>query len=190
MKQSISNFKSNFIGGARPNLFQVRINYPTDTTNSVSPINGIGGNAVTDTLMVKGASLPGGVLGTIEVPFRGRKLKIAGDRTYEPWTITVINDVDMNVRNKLESWMNLISRNSSNTKDYASLAYMIDVYVDQLDYEQNIVKSYTLHDAYPTNISAIELNYETNDTVEEFTVEFNYQYWTSKESNVIDDTNI
>jgi hypothetical protein len=183
MKKGISDFKSKFSGGARPNLFQVQLNWPTSIITSTmygaSDTDG-------DTLMIKAAALPASVLGTIEVPFRGRKLKVAGDRTYETWTITVINDVNMNLRNKFESWMDLISRNAANYKDIAGLEYMQDLYVQQLDAEQEIVKEYRIYDAYPINVSAIELNYETNDTVEEFTVEFNYQYWTSDDANVFD----
>lgn len=185
MKSGISDFKSKFSGGARPNLFQVQLNWPTDILTSA--MYGAT-DVVGDTLMVKGATLPGSVLGTIEVPFRGRKLKVAGDRTYETWTITVINDVSMDLRNKFELWMDLISRNAANYKDIVGLTYMQDLYVHQLDSEQNLVKEYRVHDAYPINISPIELNYETNDTVEEFTVEFNYQYWTSGESNINDFT--
>lgn len=183
MKKGISDFKSKFSGGARPNLFQVQLNWPTSIVQSI--MYGASDNDG-DTLMIKGATLPSSVLGTIEVPFRGRKLKVAGDRTYETWTITVINDVNMHLRNKFESWMDLISRNAANYKDIPGLEYMQDLYVQQLDAEQNIVKEYRVFDAYPINVSAIELNYETNDTVEEFTVEFNYQYWTSEDSNIYD----
>jgi hypothetical protein len=183
MKKGISDFKSKFSGGARPNLFQVQLNWPTSITTSA-----MYGASDTDSdiLMIKAAALPASVLGTIEVPFRGRKLKVAGDRTYETWTITVINDVNMDLRNKFELWMDLISRNAANYKDIAGLEYMQDLSVDQLDAQQNIVKTYKIYDAYPINVSAIELNYETNDTVEEFTVEFNYQYWTSDDANVYD----
>jgi hypothetical protein len=182
MRQSISDFKSKFSGGARPNLFEVKLFWP-DTVRAAT-----GTDALTDTLMIKAASLPPSIISTIEVPFRGRKLKVAGDRTFESWTITVINDTNMVLRNKFELWMDLVSRNSVNLKDLAGLSYMQDMYVTQLDSEQEAIKEYQIHDAFPVNISAIELNYETNDAVEEFTVEFSYQYWTSRQAGVEDYT--
>jgi hypothetical protein len=181
MRQSISDFKSKFSGGARPNLFEVKLQWPDNI------IRGEGGDALTDTVMIKAASLPASVINTIEVPFRGRKFKVAGDRTFESWTITVINDTDMSLRNKFELWMDLISRNSVNIQDLSTPRdYMRDLMVHQLNNEQEEIKSYQIHDAFPVNISAIELNYETNDQIEEFTVEFSYQFWTSKESGVAD----
>jgi hypothetical protein len=177
--QSISEFKSNFFGGARNNLFRVNLAWPGAI---VAPI---GVNLVTDQMMVKGASLPASVIGTIEVPFRGRKLKIAGDRTYESWTITVINDLNMGLRNKFERWMDAISANSINVNELGGLNYMTQLSVEQLDLDQNPIKRYDIYDAYPTNVSNIELNYDTTDAVEEFTVEFNYSYWTSEEAKIV-----
>lgn len=177
---SLDTFKAKLRGGgARPNLFKVTIPFPVAT----------GGDTELTSFMVKGASLPSSVINPIEVPYRGRKLKVAGDRTFEPWTITVINDNDMGIRNAFERWMNLINRNVSNTSAYVdgnSLNYYSDVYVDQLDRNQVAIptKSYEIIGAFPTNIGAIDLNYETNDTVEEFTVELNYQYWTSVGSGI------
>jgi hypothetical protein len=174
---NLTNFKSNFSGGgARPNLFQVTIDFPSGVSD--------GANAGRQTnFLVKAASIPASVLGTVEVPYRGRKLKVAGDRTFEPWTITVINDTDMKIRKAFEEWMNIVNRHSSNTSNLpqGALSYFKNVSVDQLGRSSltNSLAKYTFVDAYPTNISAIDLNYETNDTVEEFTVELNYQYWIS-----------
>jgi hypothetical protein len=164
-------------GGARPNLFKVNIPFPIAT----------GGNSELTSFMVKGASLPSSVIGPIEVPFRGRKLKIAGDRTFEPWTITVINDVNMEVRNAFERWMDLINRNASNTSAYVgnnALNYYSNMLVHQLDRDDKITKTYEIIGAFPTNVASIDLNSETNDTVEEFTVEISYQYWTSERAGV------
>lgn len=175
---SIDTFKGKLIGGgARPNLFKVFVNFPSET----------GGNTELASFMIKGAQLPASVIAPIEVPFRGRKLKIAGDRTFEPWTITVINDTNMEVRRAFEAWMNLINRNGENVSDYqtanGALGYMTDMRVVQLDRSLNETEigtySYDIIGAFPTNISAIDLNYETNDTIEEFTVELTYQYWLS-----------
>lgn len=174
---NLSEFKSKFTGGgARPNLFEAQIYFPSGVS---------GGDKATklSSFMIKAASIPSSVIGTIEVPYRGRKLKVAGDRSFEPWTITVINDTGMELRKAFEDWMNLINRHTSNTSNLPSgaLTYYKNVIVKQLARASSNtpVQTYTFVDAYPTNIGAIELNYETNDAVEEFTVELNYQYWTN-----------
>lgn len=172
---NLTQFKNQFIGGARPNLFEAEIYFPSNVAGGAIASN-------KSRFLIKGAQLPSSVIAPIEVPYRGRKLKVAGDRTFEPWTITVINDSKMEIRNAFENWMNLINRHTSNTSSYgaAPLGYYKDLYVKQLTREDaNPTKKYTFVGAFPTNISAIDLNYETNDAVEEFTVELNYQYWTS-----------
>jgi len=118
-------------------------------------------------------------MNVIEVPFRGRQLKIAGDRTFEPWTVTVINDVGFEVRNAMERWMNGINSHSANVGITNPVAYQADLIVDQLDKDGDVVKTYNFRGCFPTNISAIDLSYETNDAIEEFTVEFQVQYWES-----------
>lgn len=170
---NLSQFKNQFLGGARPNLFEAEIYFPSNVGN--------GGLASQKSrFMIKGAQLPSSLIAPIEVPYRGRKLKIAGDRTFEPWTITVLNDSNMEIRNAFEEWMNLINRHSSNTTAYTNdpLGYYKDLHIKQFTRERSDhTKKYTFVGAFPTNISTIELNYETNDAVEEFTVELNYQYW-------------
>ena len=151
----VDDFKSKLNGGgARPNLFKATINFPAYA----------GGDVEFTSFMVKGAGLPASVIANIDVPFRGRQLKVAGDRTFEPWTITVINDQEMNVRNAFETWMNGIN------------SHML---IEQLDRDGNITKTYTIRGSFPTNISQIDLSYDTNDAIEEFTVELQYQYWES-----------
>jgi hypothetical protein len=172
---NLSQFKNQFLGGARANLFEVELQFPTG-------VDGGALAAVKSRFLIKGAQLPASVIAPIEVPYRGRKLKVAGDRTFEPWTITVINDSKMEIRNAFENWMNLINRHTSNTSAYSAdpLGYYKDMHVKQLSRDASIpVKRYTFVGAFPTNISTIDLSYETNDAVEEFTVELNYQYWTS-----------
>lgn len=169
----LDDFKAQLAGGgARPNLFRVLIGWPSAT----------GGDIVSSSFLIKAASLPASTVAAMEVPFRGRKLKIAGDRTFEPWTITVINDTTMETRNAFEVWMNLINAHSANISAYgggASLDYMRNLTVQQLDRSENITKEYTLINAFPTMVSAIDLAYDTTDTIEDFTVELNYQYWES-----------
>ena len=166
----VDDFKSKLGGGgARPNLFKATINFPSYA----------GGDVEFTSFMVKGAGLPASTVATIEVPFRGRQLKIAGDRTFEPWTITVLNDNEMKVRNAMETWMNGINEHVNNTGLVNPTDYQADMIVEQLDRNGDITKTYTLRGAFPTNISQIDLSYDTNDAIEEFTVELQYQYWES-----------
>ena len=166
----VDDFKAKFTGGAaRPNLFKATINFPAYA----------GGDSEFTSFMVKGAGLPASVIANIDVPFRGRQLKIAGDRTFEPWTITVINDSEMRVRNSFETWMNGINEHVNNTGLQNPTDYQADMIVEQLGKDGSVTKTYTLRGAYPTNISQIDLSYDTNDAIEEFTVEINYQYWES-----------
>ena len=166
----VDDFKAKLTGGgARPNLFKATINFPAYA----------GGDSEFTSFMVKGAGLPASVIASIDVPFRGRQLKIAGDRTFEPWTITVINDAEMRVRNSFETWMNGINEHVNNTGLQNPTDYQADMIVEQLGKDGSVTKTYTLRGAYPTNISQIDLSYDTNDAIEEFTVEINYQYWES-----------
>ena len=166
----VDDFKAKLTGGgARPNLFKATINFPAYA----------GGDSEFTSFMVKGAGLPASVIANIDVPFRGRQLKIAGDRTFEPWTITIINDSEMRVRNSFETWMSGINNHVENTGLQNPTDYQADMIVEQLGKDGSVTKTYTLRGAYPTNISQIDLSYDTNDAIEEFTVEINYQYWES-----------
>lgn len=164
----VDDFKSKIRGGgARPNLFKATVNFPAYA----------GGDAELTSFLCKGAQLPASVMNVIEVPFRGRQLKVAGDRTFETWTVTVINDTDFNIRNAMERWMNGINSHSANTGLTNPSDYQADLIVEQLDKDESVSKRYNFRGCFPTNISAIDLNYETVDTIEEFTVEFQVQYW-------------
>ena len=166
----VDDFKSKLGGGgARPNLFKATINFPSYANGDVEFTS----------FMVKGAGLPASVVNTIEVPFRGRQLKIAGDRTFESWTITVLNDVDMKVRNSFETWMNGINEHANNTGLSNPSDYQADLIVEQLDKDGNVTKKYDIRGAFPVNISQIDLSYDSGDAIEEFTVELQYQYWES-----------
>jgi len=127
--------------------------------------------------LVKAALLPASNITPIEVNFRGRILKIAGDRTFDTWTVTVINDVDFSIRSAMEKWMDFINSMEDATGAQDPALYQPDAYVHQLDRDGSTLRSYKFHDIFPTNISAIDLSYETVDTVEEFTVEFQVQWW-------------
>jgi hypothetical protein len=166
----VDDFKAKLTGGgARPNLFKATINFPSYA----------GGDTEFTSFMVKGAGLPSSVVANIDVPFRGRQLKIAGDRTFEPWTITVINDSEMKVRNSFETWLNGINEHVNNTGLQNPTDYQADMIIEQLGKDGSVTKTYTLRGAFPTNVSQIDLSYDTNDAIEEFTVEINYQYWES-----------
>jgi hypothetical protein len=170
MALNVDDFKAKLVGGgARPNLFKVICNFPAIA----------GGNTELASFMIKGATLPASTVAPIEVSFRGRKLKVAGDRTFEPWSITVINDNNMSIRNAFEKWMNYINQHQANAGSNNPVSYQTDMTVQQLDREGKTVKEYTFRGVFPTEIAAIDLNFETNDAIEEFTVALNYQYWES-----------
>jgi len=167
----VDDFKSKLRGGgARPNLFQVTINYPGYA----------GGDPELTAFLCEGAQLPGSSFGIINVPFRGRILKMAGDRTFPEWTITVINDTDFGVRNAMERWMNGINNHAQNTGLASPIAYEADLFVDQLDRGGNAIKRYVFRGAFPQDISSIDLSYATTDEIERFTVTFAYQYFDSQ----------
>jgi hypothetical protein len=166
----VDDFKSKIRGGgARPNLFKATVNFPTYAAGDVELTS----------FMCKGAQLPSSVTNVIDVPFRGRQLKVAGDRTFEPWTETIINDTDFAVRDSMERWLNGINNHKANAGLTNPVDYQADLIVDQLDRDGTAIKTYNFRGAFPVNISNIELSYETVDTIEEFTVEFQIQYWES-----------
>ena len=166
----VDDFKSKLRGGgARPNLFKATVNFPGYA----------GGDVELTSFLCKAAQLPASVMNVIEVPFRGRQLKIAGDRTFETWTVTILNDTDFNIRNAMERWMNGINAHQANTGLTNPVDYQADLVVEQLDRDESVVKKYNFRGCFPTNIAAIDVNYETVDQVEEFTVEFQVQYWES-----------
>lgn len=169
--RTISDFKSRLSGGgARPNLFEVELAFP----DAVAIENDVLQKA---RFLVKAAALPASTIAPIDVPFRGRILKIAGDRTFETWTITVINDTDFSLRSAFEKWMNTINKMSDATGVVDPEAYQKDATVKQLDRDGSVLRSYKFWDIFPTNISTIDVSYETTDTIEEFTVEMQVQWW-------------
>ena len=166
----VDDFKAKLKGGgARANLFKATINFPGYAA----------GNVELTSFMCRAAQLPASTLNAIEVPFRGRQLKIAGDRTFETWTTTIINDTDFGTRNALERWMNGINSHTTNIGFTNPQTYQADLLVDQLDKDESVLKRYIFRGCFPTNISSIELSYDTQDAIEEFTCEFQVQYWES-----------
>jgi hypothetical protein len=175
--RTISDFKSRLSGGgARPNLFEVELAFP----DAVAIDNDILQKA---RFLVKAAALPASNIAPIEIPFRGRILKIAGDRTFETWTITVINDTDFSIRSSFEKWMNVINKMSDATGIVDPEQYQKDAVVKQLDRDGSVLRSYKFWDIFPTNVSTIDLSYETTDTIQEFTVELQVQWWEAYKGN-------
>ena len=177
--KTLSQFKSNLLGGgARPNLFEVEL-----TTLPA----GIQWEAEKFRYMCKAAALPASNIAQIDVPFRGRIFKVAGDRTLDVWQITVINDEDFKIRTAFEGWMDLISKLDNNMGATNPSAYMTNATVFQLgrgsqkESRDNtgssnaVLKEYEFIDIFPTAISAIDLSYDTSDAIEEFTVDFQVQ---------------
>ena len=111
------------------------------------------------------------------MPFRGRQLKLVGDRTFDVWSPTIINDTDFAIRNSMERWMNGINAHSANTGLTAPVDYEADLIVDQIDRDGSILKSYNFRGCFPTNLSPIDVSYGSNDEIERFTVDFQVQYW-------------
>ena len=177
--KTLSQFKSNLLGGgARPNLFEVEL-----TTLPA----GIEWEAEKFRYMCKAAALPASNIANIDIPFRGRIFKVAGDRTFDVWQVTVINDEDFKIRTAFESWMGLISKLDNNMGATNPDAYMTNATVFQLgrgsqkESRDNtgsnnaVLKEYEFVDIFPTAISAIDLSYDTSDAIEEFTVDFQVQ---------------
>ncbi len=166
----VDDFKSKLVGGgARSNLFKVTLNYPGYAQGDVELTS----------FMCKTAQMPASVIAPIPVLFRGRQLQIAGDRTFEPWTVTIINDVGFEVRNAMERWMNGINSHNENTGLSNPVDYQADAIVEQLNKAGEATKEYNFRGIFPTNMSEIEVSYDSENTIEEFTVEFQVQYWES-----------
>ena len=172
MVASIDQFKANFTNaGVRPNQFKIQLSFPNSQPNQEA-VN-------LSEFMCTAASIPNSTVGVIETYFRGRAIKHAGDRSFDPWQVTIINDSDFKVRNAIENWSELINTNSGNIGAPGPGTYWADLYVTQLDRAGNELKTYKMLGAFPAEISSIDLNFETVNTIETFTVTFQYQYWST-----------
>ena len=200
--RTIEDFKSKLIGGAaRPNLFEVELQFPS-FVDAGDDIKGETAAAAAR-FMVKAANLPASNINVIEVPFRGRNLKIAGDRTFDVWTITIINDIDFGIRNAFERWMNGINKHDDASGFINPRQYQCDARVHQLGRNTlastkaasppgppmakssnvPVLKSYLFHGVFPTSVGAIEVSYDNSDTIEEFTVDLQVQWWDALDKN-------
>ena len=177
--RTISDFKSKLKGGgARPNLFEVELTFPSIV--EVQDENEVIENS---RFLVKAAALPASTIANIDIPFRGRILKIAGDRTFETWTITVLNDTSFAIRSAFEKWMNTINKLNDGTGETDPALYQVDAKVHQLDRDGRTLRKYVFKDVFPTNISSIDLNYDTTDTIQEFTVEMQVHFYEAFKGN-------
>ena len=191
MASTISNFKSQLrSGGARPNLFEVDVTCPTGWVDQAEQ---------EFKFLCKATSMPTQTVGSVDVPFRGRILKVAGDRTFEPWSITVINDESFDIRQTFEKWQQLINGIEDGSGTVAPSAYMSQGTIRQLgrtdvgsrevgSTTSGVLYTYTVQDIWPSEIGSIDLSYESSDAIEEFTVTFQIQFFQSVARNAQQET--
>jgi len=181
--RTIDDFKGKLVGGGtRPNLFEVNIQLPTGLS-----VSSDGNIQEKMRFMVKAAQLPSSNIGDIQVPFRGRILHVAGDRTFEPWTVTVMNDTDFSIRSAMEKWSNAINKHDDDSGVIDPNVYQTVAEVDQLGRARNpgvsggasipILRRYVFKGIFPTQVTAIDLDYGSTDQIEEFQVQFQINWW-------------
>ena len=170
---NISDFKAQMIGGgARPNQFRVELTFPSYVTLGV-----IAGQRAQ--FLCKAAQLPASTIEPIQTLYRGRPVNFAGERTFAPWTVSIYNDTTFNIRNALEQWQSGIQNYNATNGRVTPTEYQVDLNVHQLDRNGAIIKTYKFVDAMPTSIGTIALDYDTQNAIEQFDVEFTYNYFTS-----------
>ena len=188
-QRSISQFRSELDGGGlRPNLYEVQLDFPDGVAPNPSQLVNDG------KFFCKAAALPAANMGLIEVPFRGRQLKVAGDRTFDTWTVTILNDTDMGLRGAFERWINMLGTSDSGQGRTDPATYQKELYVYQLgralpsdsasgsnfkDKKMSSLRGYKFWGCFPTAVSQIDLAFDNNDAISEFTVEFQVQWWES-----------
>ena len=193
MAFNVQQFRSQLTGdGARPNLFQCTLSFPllASSGGALAP-GGVQDNVnLTEkfTFMARAAQLPGSTVNQIPVNYFGRELKFSGNRTFPEWTVTIINDEDFRLRNAFEKWMHGLNSHVTNTRGASfqnSLDYQQDATVTQFGKAGNIIKEYDLVGMFPIDVSPIELDWGSNDTIEEYAVTFAYQWWESNTTETI-----
>ena len=169
---NINDFKAKLSGGgARSNQYKVVMPFPGYAQ--------VGGEIEDLAFLCQGAELPGMAVAAIEVPFRGRAIKIAGDRSIADWNIKVINDTNFKLRNAFKRWMNGINNMTDNEGLTNPVDYQVDAFVDQLDRNGNTIKSYTLRGVFPSSINAIPLDYTAKGDLSETSITLAFQYFES-----------
>ncbi len=170
---NISSFKAALTnGGARPNQFRARLLFP-------AVISGGAAAARAGEFLCEATQLPGSVLGVAQAMYRGRRVPLAGDRQFQPWSFTVINDANFTIRNAFEAWMHYINNVRDNTGVSNPLLYSVDMGIDHLDRNDNVIKTYNFRSAFPVNVDPINVNFGDNDNLERFNVTVEYVNWDS-----------
>lgn len=173
---NIADFKAQMIGGgARPNQFRVELSFPSFVTAGAL----VGLNSQ---FLCKAAQLPASTIENMQVMYRGRAVNFAGERSFTPWGIQVYNDTTFSIRNALEAWSDGVLNHAQTNGRVNPRDYQVDLLVHQLDRNGATVKTYKFVDAYPTLVGPVQLDYEANNQIEIFDVEFTYNYWTSDTS--------
>lgn len=181
MAFSVNQFRSQMTGdGARPNLFEVSMPFPafSNPENAQQKL----------TFMCKTAQLPGSTIGVVPVQYFGRELKFAGNRTFTDWTITVINDEDFMIRNAFERWMASMNSHALNVRNPGATtptSYTVDGTVTQFSKAGDAIKKYKFIGLFPSDITPIDVDWGSNDTIEEFSVTLSYQWWESADDAVV-----
>jgi len=174
---SIDHFKGVLKGGGvRPTMFAVSLSFPEGVVTG-SGLSADGDRRVT--FLAEGAQLPPSEIGEIAVPFRGRRLKVSGDRTFADWTVRIINDDSFLIKNAMEKWSEKIQNHNFALGATLLNDYFSDGYVRQLDRDATVLRTYAFRGIWPKEISNIDLSFESQNAIEEYTVDFCVQYWTA-----------
>ena len=176
-QRSIEDFKAVLQGGGvRPTMFEVELTFPDSVVSDPTLTTTEG------TFLIKASQLPPSNVGQIQVPFRGRKLKVSGDRTFEDWSVTVINDVSFNLRKSFEEWSERIQNHNYALGSTTLNDYFASAIVRQLDRDGTQLRAYRFEGIWPSEVASIDLDFESTDTVEEYGVTFAVQYWSAIDS--------
>lgn len=179
MTFNVSEFRAQLTGdGARPNLFNVTLTLPNIVNNATNAGKKL-------QFMAKAAQLPGSTVNNVPLHYFGREVKFAGNRTFADWTLTIINDEDFVIRSAMENWLNNINSHAGNLRSANAVGptnYTCDATVTQYGKAGDNIQAYDFVGMFPVDVSTIDLNWDTTDSIEEYTVTFAYQYWTNKTS--------
>ncbi len=184
MPFNVNEFRSNLPNdGARPNLFQVTLQFPS----GIIPGNALAASRQLQ-FLCRTSQLPGTTIGQVPIQYFGREVKIAGNQTFQDWTLTVMNDEDFVTRNAFEQWMASLNSHTTNLRSgnaRSSLTYGVDAIVDQYGKTGDIIKTYKFVGLWPVDLSPIDLDWGSNDTIEEYTITLAYQYWVSVKDGIV-----
>jgi hypothetical protein len=153
-------------GGTRPNQFLVTLSFP-----------GAVGGSGEDSILVTSASIPASTVNPTIIQYRGREVKFAGERIFDPWTISIANDTSMKLRTLFERWSDLMNNRVNNGGSTVPSTYYVDMSVEQLDRNDAVIRKYNLYNAFPITVSDIQLAYNLNDVISEFSVTFQYSHF-------------